>query len=146
MTTESTIRGVPVGRTGRVLLGLWCLFLLGGFSVAVMLSPDPRGFGTHQRLGLPPCSIRSSLGIPCPTCGMTTSFANFVRGRFVRSIEANLGGFVLACACALQIPWSLVSVRRGCLWGMRRPDLWLLSLLAGVFTLAGAHWAVRLWW
>lgn len=145
MTTETYSRGYPVGGTGRVLLGLWCLFLLAGFSVAVMLQPDPRGFGTHQRLGLPPCTIRSSLGVLCPTCGMTTSFANFVRGRFVQSLEANVGGFLLACACAAQVPWSILSIRAGRLWGMQRPDLWLLSLLVTVLAAAGIHWAVRLW-
>jgi len=145
MTIPLTNRGVRVGRTGRALLGLWCLFLVGGFSLAVSLPPDSRGYGTHQRLGLPPCSVRGLCGVPCPTCGMTTSFANFVRGRFAASIRANVAGFLLACVCAMQVPWCLVSLRRGYLWGVSRPDLCLTYILGGVLALSVLQWAVRVW-
>ena len=48
------------------------------FGIAVWLKPDPRGFGTHQQLGLPPCTFRSLTGTNCPHCGLTTSFSWFV--------------------------------------------------------------------
>ena len=35
--------------------------------------PDARGHGTHERLGMLPCSWPQSLGLPCPTCGVTTA-------------------------------------------------------------------------
>jgi len=35
---------------------------------------------------------------------MTTSFAHFVRGHFVRSAQANAAGFLLAAVCAAGIP------------------------------------------
>ena len=93
----------PVHRFGRWLLIVWSLFLVSGFALAVSLEPDPRGFGTHQRLGLPPCTFRSMFNISCPSCGMTSSFANFVRGRFRQAAEANSAGVVLAIICAVQI-------------------------------------------
>ena len=71
-----------LARAGRLLLVVWSVILLAGFALAARLEPDPRGFGTHQRLGLPPCTFQSMFNIPCPSCGMTTSFANVVRGRF----------------------------------------------------------------
>jgi hypothetical protein len=145
MTTETLRRGIRIGRTGRVLLGLWCLFLVAGFSTAAMLSPDPRGFGTHQRLGLPPCTIRVLSGVRCPTCGMTTSFANFVRGRFAASARANAAGFCLAWVCAVQLPWCVVSLRRGKLWGVEQPDRWLLSILGGLLALSLLQWAAWMW-
>lgn len=145
MSTESSLRGFPVGRTGRVLLGLWSLFLLGGFAVAAMLTPDPRGYGTHRGLGLPPCTIRALYDIPCPSCGMTTSFSNFVRGRFVASVRANVAGFVLAVLCALQVPWCWVSLKRGELYGVWRPDVALMWLLLGVTALSLLQWAVRVY-
>ena len=145
MTIETINRGFRVGRTGKVLLGLWCLFLIGGFLVAVSLSPDPRGYGTHQRLGFPPCSIRSLFGIPCPTCGMTTSFANFVRGRFVESVRANVAGFLLACVCAVQIPWCLASLRSGRMWRVSRPQSCLMWVLAGILGLSIVQWIARVW-
>src|SRR5205085_2007281 len=52
-------------------------------------------------------------GRPCPSCGMTTSFALLVRGDLINSARANVVGTLLALACLLYIPWSLVSVWRG---------------------------------
>src|SRR5690349_23695282 len=114
--------GYPLARGGRWLLVGWSLFLLGGFALAFSLSPDPRGFGTHQRLGLPPCTTRALFGIPCPSCGMTTSFANFVRGRFLQAARANTSGLLLAAVCAVQLPWIAASVARSRLIGVRRLD------------------------
>lgn len=37
------------------------------------LDPDPRGFGTHEQLGMSACSWPDGLGVPCPTCGCTTA-------------------------------------------------------------------------
>ena len=144
MTTEAPFRGTPIGRTGQVLLGLISLGLLGGFAVAASLPPDPRGFGTHRGLGLPPCSIRATYGLPCPSCGLTTSFAHFVRGEFPGSIAANLAGFALAALCALAIPWCWVSLVRGRLWGVQNPNGTAITLIAGFLILATGQWIVRL--
>ena len=54
---------------------------------AVLLEPDPNGVGTHQQLGLPPCVFLSLLGIPCPLCGMTTSFALMADGDLVGAFQ-----------------------------------------------------------
>ncbi len=39
--------------------------------VARWLEPDAKGYGTHQQLGLPPCSSILLFGSKCPACGMT---------------------------------------------------------------------------
>lgn len=135
--------GYPLSRIGRVLLVAWSLFLTAGFALAVSLDPDPRGFGTHQRLGLPPCTFRIMFDVPCPSCGMTTSFAHFVRGQFLRSAQANVAGLLLAAVCAMQVPWCWYSVCRGRLWKVSRPDVgmvWLLTLICGVCLV---QWAGR---
>ena len=51
-----------LGATSVLLLALW-------------LSPDPSGVGTHTQLGLKPCIVMSMLDLPCPMCGMTTTFS-----------------------------------------------------------------------
>lgn len=132
----------PVGTSGRVLLLTWSLFLLGGFALAWRLEPDPRGFGTHERLGLPPCSFRALCGLPCPTCGMTTSFSHLTRGRLDQALAANAGGVALALVCAAQVPWCWCSALRGRLVGVSQPTT---ALLAAVLALAGIGTTNWLW-
>lgn len=66
---------------------------------AGQLEPSPNGMGTHQQLGLPPCTMRMLAGIRCPGCGMTTSWSHFMHGQWRESQAANLGGFLLAIYC-----------------------------------------------
>lgn len=133
----------------RWALFAWSLVLIAGFCLAASLEPDPRGYGTHQRLGLPECSLRQWLGIPCPSCGGTTTFALFVRGRWASAVQVNLAAFGLAVWCATMIPWSLYSAAIGRAWRIRRPDVvlaWLLgtfgmvSLVQWLAALAAATW------
>ena len=90
--------------------------LLSLLIVAALLEPDPRGFGTHQRLGLPPCTFRLWTGLRCPSCGMTTSWSHLMRGHVIRALWANAGGLVLGCAALGLAPWALVSGLRGRWW------------------------------
>src|ERR1700742_4113164 len=89
----------PLEKSSRVLLLLWGLFLCSGFLLARWLEPDPRGFGTHQRMGFPPCTFRVMTGFPCPSCGMTTCFAHYTRGQWQQALDANAAGGVLAVVC-----------------------------------------------
>ncbi|MGD9857500.1 MAG: DUF2752 domain-containing protein [Planctomycetaceae bacterium] len=137
--------GTPLIRGGKVLLAGWSLLLLVGFAVAASVSPDPRGYGTHQQFGLAPCTIRLLTGVPCPSCGATTSFAHFVRGEWPSAMRANGAAFVLACVCVVQIPWCWVSIACGRLWHVSRPErLLLISLLSlgGLFLLQWLVWVI----
>ncbi|WP_298866454.1 DUF2752 domain-containing protein [uncultured Gimesia sp.] len=136
--------GLPIGWKIRSLLIGWSLFLIAGFGVAIQTKPDPRGFGTHQRFGFAPCVIRDQLSIPCPSCGMTTSFSHFVRGQIRQSAQANTAGLVLALVCAVMIPWSWISVYRKQLWLVSNPQTCLLWLLCGLITITLIEWVFRL--
>ena len=136
--------GFPVGTSARWLLVAWSLFLLGGFLLAARLEPDPRGFGTHQRLGLPPCTFRALFGIPCPSCGMTTSFAHLTRGHLRQAAQASIGGTVLALLCAAQVPWCWWSAFQGRLVGVSHPTKGLLSLLFVVIGVSAIDWLFRI--
>ena len=81
------------------------------FTVATILKPDGRGYGTHEQLGLPPCEFRALTGFNCPHCGMTTSFAHMVRGQVVQSWNANPSAMVLVPLLVCMMVWSgIVSV------------------------------------
>jgi hypothetical protein len=135
--------GYPVARSGRWLLVAWSLFLIGGFTLAWKLEPNPRGYGTHQSLGLPPCTFRALFNIPCPGCGMTTSFSHFVRGNVRQAALANVGGVVLALVCVAQIPWCWWSAARGRLCGISDPSRSLLIMISVVGVICVLNWALR---
>ena len=105
------VRGMLLG----VAIGLTAVF-----AVAFWLNPyqsdgSPRRMATHQQLGLPPCTFFSVTGLPCPSCGMTTSFALLVRGDVPNSLRANAVGTLLALFCLALIPWCLTcAARRQC--------------------------------
>lgn len=144
MTHIAGSGGYPVERRGRWLLLGWSLFLLGGFALASTLKPDPRGFGTHQSLGLPPCTFRVLFDIPCPSCGMTTSFSHLMRGNLSQALRANPGGVLLALVCAIQVPWCWWSAARGRLAWVSDPGqsmIWLLVAVAGVCLV---NWIIQL--
>lgn len=100
-TTIPSPRGVQRASRGeRVLAGLMAFASLALLLVALMLKPAASGHGTHQQLGLQPCVWASTLGQPCPTCGMTTSFAYAARADFLGSFKTQPLGFVLALSVA----------------------------------------------
>lgn len=70
--------------------------LLGALAVASLLSPDPRGRGTHEQLGLPPCTLTVVAGLPCPACGMTTSWSLATHGRLADAARTHASGTLLA--------------------------------------------------
>lgn len=112
---------VPIRQ--RILLTLpfamaAALALVGGLT-----TPDPRGYGTHEQLGLAPCGLRETLGFPCPTCGVTTSLSHSVRGEVAAAWGTQpLGLLLIPAALALCV----AAVRRH-----RRGDD-LLAAAAGV--------------
>ncbi len=113
------------------------------FVVAGLLNPDPRGFGTHQQLGLPPCMFQTLTGINCPQCGMTTSFVHLVRGDLKASIRANPTGIVLALVFVLLAPWCVLSGILGRWLLPATPLKWLLFLGIAVLSLNVLLWLTR---
>jgi hypothetical protein len=113
-------------------------------AVARCLEPDPRGFGTHTQLGLPPCAFATVTGRRCPTCGMTTSFSWFARGRFDRSWRANPAGSLLAPTCLVLIPWLLVGAARGRPVGVRSLEGPLITLVVTAVAVSLFFWTFRL--
>lgn len=112
--------------------------------VARTLRPDPRGFGTHTQLGLAPCTFATITGRRCPTCGMTTSFAWFTRGRFDRSWQANPAGSLLAPTCLVLIPWLLIGAARGRPLGTRSLEGPLIALVVSTVVVSLFFWTLRL--
>lgn len=142
-----TLRPVPqrLGWPGRLLalvLALGCLAVLG---VGLYLTPSPAGIGSHEGLGLEPCAFVLRAGLPCPTCGMTTSFSHFARGQVLPSFYVQPMGMVLAVTAAMVF-WAGLYIAI-----TARPAHRLLRFVparyyvAPALVLAIAAWAWKMW-
>jgi hypothetical protein len=85
-------------------------------AACLAVEPDARGLGTHSHLGLPGCAYLARTGVPCPSCGGTTSLAWFARGRLSQAWRIHPAGFVLGWVLVASIPFSLLSAALGWCW------------------------------
>jgi hypothetical protein len=139
-----------VVRGALIIIGLG---LAGVFGVAAWLRPyeddgTPRRMATHTQLGMSPCNFLVWTGKPCPSCGMTTSFAFLMHGDVGNSLKANAVGTLLALFWLALVPWSLLSAVRGKLLFVR-PGMgeYLLTAAVGFFVAAMLlRWAIVLVW
>jgi hypothetical protein len=83
-------------------------------------------------------------GVPCPSCGMTTSFALLVRGDVENSLRANAVGTLLAAFGLVLVPWSLASVARGRLLIIRSLERALTWTVVVFVALMLIRWAIVL--
>ncbi len=97
----------------RILAALAALLLLAWLIVGASLTPDASGMGTHRQLGLPPCGWVLAFGKPCPTCGMTTSFANASHGWLWASLKAQPFATFLAIGAGIGFWACLYSALTG---------------------------------
>jgi hypothetical protein len=129
----------------RIALAAAAVVLIGLLGTAATLKPDERGFGTHQQLGLPPCTFYLIFHRPCPSCGMTTSWAWLLRGKIGLALSANSGGAMLAVLSLAGAPWLLISAIGG-RWLGGRPSDWTVAGVVGILSLVIAgQWVWRLW-
>src|SRR5512143_508961 len=87
-------------------------------AVAFCLHPAACGYGTHTQLGLPPCNFQRLTHLPCPSCGLTTSFAYAIRFHFREAFLVSPFGLMAFFGTMALVPsaifllWRRVSFRR----------------------------------
>ncbi len=107
------IEFVPVAGWARWSHALLLLGVVVMFGVGFYLTPNPAGHGTHQQLGLPPCTIYFLTGRPCPSCGLTTSVSAILHGEFALAWKANPIGFLIVATAVVVGLSSLVALVAG---------------------------------
>src|SRR5262249_18891563 len=135
-------------RAGLVAVALGLVVV---FSIAAWLNPynadgTARTMETHRQLGLPPCTFKAVTGLPCPSCGMTTSFALLMHGDVLHSLWANPVGTLLAVVCLALIPWSLVSAYLGRPLFILSVEVALMRFLIVLISLMVVRWVIVLVW
>lgn len=147
-TTHPAPSVSPIVRPASIRTRLFAVLVFascaGVLAIAAWLKPDARGYGTHEQLGGAPCGLLVRTGLPCPTCGMTTAFAFFMRGNWLRSVYAQPTGFLLALATAAM---ALLALR--CMLTGRAPRLnfWVITpyrIFATLLILLIGGWAAKI--
>jgi hypothetical protein len=147
---EEVLDAIPVMRAWvrGTLVGV-ALALIAVFAVAVWLKPydddgTPYRMATHRQMGLPPCTFFATTGLPCPSCGMTTSFSLLMHGDVINSLRANAVGTLLAVFCLTLIPWCLASA----VWKrplfVRSVERTLTLVVLGFLSLMLLRWGIVL--
>lgn len=126
-------------RGAMIAVPCWAILV-----TACSLTPQASGYGTHEQLGLPTCSFLARTGLPCPTCGVTTSVAAMAHGRLAAALHAQPFGVLLFAAVAFLAVvgttesvtgWDILSIPRPSVW-------WALAGLAGMLACWGAKLAI----
>jgi hypothetical protein len=128
-------------RLGVFGLGVLLLVLL---IVAFWLQPNPAGLGTHTQLGLPGCTMVTLLGIRCPGCGMTTSWAYALKGDLTSAIRANVGGVLLCFLAMATFPFLMWIGIRGRPFETRWFTQVAVTVLLIAIFISIVEWLIRL--
>jgi hypothetical protein len=140
--TESN--SVELSRRSRFLAAIVGAGLLAVLLLASQLRPDPRGWGTHEQLGLPPCTFLTVVGIRCPACGMTTAWASVTHGRFVDALRAHASGTLLAGVALAAAAWALIVAVRGKRLAWQPGETTIAGLAVALTVLILCEWTFRL--
>ena len=131
--------------TERITAGIYCLLFGLVVTLALVISPDPSGVGTHTQLGLPPCGMLERTGRPCPTCGATTSFVLAAHGRFWESLVNQPFGFSVFLVTVGAFGFSIYSlvVRRSWLPVFERYHV--VAFIVIMVVILFLSWSYK-WW
>lgn len=137
----------PVGQSGLATFSrndqfiYRSLMALAGSTLllARWLTPSANGFGTHEQFGLPPCLFFKLTGIPCPSCGLTTSFAHSARLQFYQAFITQPFGVLAFILTVVSIPLFIYLLRRRIAWSnaihAKGVD-WLVYFLIAVYLMS----------
>lgn len=125
-------------------MGTGGLILAVLLSIAAWLSPNSKGMGTHQQLGLPPCTLVQLTGTRCPSCGMTTSWSYLMKGNLVGSVRANSAGCLIGLIALLISPWFITSAAVGRMTVQVPSDWVLIAITMLVVGVTLADWLYRI--
>ena len=144
VTLSTRLKSAELSRRSRFFAAIVGVGLLAVLLLASQLRPDARGWGTHQQLGLPPCSLVALVGVRCPACGMTTSWALATRGRIVEAVRTHVTGTLLAVGSLVVGLGAVVVAASGRMLSWLPSQLMVAWMAAAVAGLILVEWILRL--
>ena len=132
-----------MGNGQRLQIAAFGCCAIGLLMVARCLEPSHDGVGTHQQLGLPPCTFLTIFRRPCPSCGMTTAWSHLMHADFQAAIRTNAGGACLAVMAGLIGIWAIVVAACGRYFWVPRNGV-SVAVAVVLLTITLADWVRRL--
>jgi hypothetical protein len=132
---------VAISRRSRLLAALLGIGLLTALLLASRLTPDARGWGTHEQLGLPRCTLLAATGLRCPACGMTTSWSYVTHGQWANAFKTHVAGTLLAPVAAVVSLAAMALAARGKAW--RVNENVVVGVVVAATGLIVCEWIVR---
>lgn len=138
---ETPVQGSGRARLVGMMTALPCWAIL---AAGLCLTAREKGDGTHVQLGLPACRTMVVDGVPCPTCGLTTSITAAAHGDLAASARANVFGTVLFFAMVLTGSIGIIQAASGrdALGRIFRGRWWFFCGILITGLLSG--WAIKL--
>jgi len=121
-----------------IFLGIFVVWGLARWINPYEADGTPRLRSNHEQLGLPPCQFLQSTGFPCPSCGLTSSFALLAHGDPVPAFLANPAGPLIFLLTIWVWIWSfLCLVRQRIYWSARQEMLLVVAFAIAFFLMIG---------
>lgn len=119
------------------------LALVAALAAGRWMEPSPTGTGTHTQIGLAPCGMLIATGHPCPTCGVTTSFALAAHGRLGESLVNQPFGLLVFLMTVGGLAVTVVTLVTGRSWGPSLTPGRLIGAVLALLLAASAAWAYK---
>jgi hypothetical protein len=96
---------------------------------------------------LGPCGLKQKYGLPCPTCGMTTSVMAFSQGKIFESFYIQPAAALLCCVLVVAAFLALFTAVFGVYFGFVKrffTEVKIRHLILALIIIIAAGWAVTL--
>ena len=142
----------PTGqRTGSCFFRLLCLIAAvptgAIWFIGSWLNPNDGPLGIERQLGTPRCGFYAKYGVPCPTCGWTTSVSHLYHGQIFQAFTTQPAGAIFGLVMLLSFSVFLGGVLTGAWLG---PDpQWLVAkryrLVGWCVLILALSWGYKVW-
>lgn len=109
----------------RVLCLIGPALAIGLLVMARWVLPHVREHPPLAFLFARPCTLKSTVGVPCPLCGGTRATVAAAHGEWARSLALNPAGTALVIALPLLGVWLALGAATGIDLGFRSVRRWL---------------------
>jgi hypothetical protein len=129
----------------RQRLGAGCVLLIvvGLFGTFRLAATDKFDMGVW----FGPCGFKQEYGLPCPTCGMTTSALAFVRGNILEAFYIQPTAGLMCCVLAVTAVFAFLAAVPGVYFGFLErffAEVKVRHIIVALIAIIAAGWAVTL--